>query len=114
MQMHAYRRLIYILDLMEDAMRDQCLWSSIPPSVVAMASNMPFCCDAMPLVQWLQWVLLPRLRAIVEVRGPLPVRSGIAPYAEVVWPNTPPYPALLAILRDLDTVLGGGGEPKGA
>ncbi|MDH4273839.1 MAG: YqcC family protein [Gammaproteobacteria bacterium] len=107
--MRTYARVTQVLDLLETALCEQGLWTALPPTPAAMASRMPFCCDTMSLQAWLQWQLVPRLRAIVEAQGPLPARSAIAPYAEVRWPQSPPYLALVALLRDLDATLEGGG-----
>ena len=99
--------ILTALEALEQALQEWGLWTAIAPSPEALASHMPFCCDTLSLQQWLQWLLVPRIRAILEAQAPLPARSSIAPYAEVVWPATPPYDALIALLRDLDSALTG-------
>ncbi|MEE2024610.1 MULTISPECIES: YqcC family protein [Alkalimonas] len=59
------------------------LWSPLPPSPEAMASTAPFCCDTMPFEHWLQFVLLPRMQALLDGDHPLPEKVSILPMAEV-------------------------------
>jgi len=50
---------------------------------------MPFSIDRLSLTQWLQWIFIPRTRALVEQGGPLPKNSAIAPLAEEVFRDLP-------------------------
>jgi len=59
------------------------LWQSVAPETEAFASTEPFCLDSMAPLQWLQWVFLPRMQALLESGAPLPVTLAIAPYYEV-------------------------------
>ena len=87
-------------------MRNLRLWSAQPPAPAAMASRMPFCYDTMPLVAWLQWILLPRLRAIVERIGELPESSDIAPLAEHELRDLEVSPKrLIELIRRLDGLI---------
>ncbi|MCC5852155.1 MAG: YqcC family protein [Alkalimonas sp.] len=61
------------------------LWSSLPPSPEALASTAPFCCDTLPFEQWLQFVLLPRMQALLDGGHPLPTKVSILPMAEVAF-----------------------------
>ncbi|NHI00303.1 MULTISPECIES: YqcC family protein [Oceanimonas] len=56
-------------------------WDSEPPSAAALASTQPFCIDTLSLPQWLQFVLLPRLRAMLAAGSPLPGRIAVYPVA---------------------------------
>lgn len=71
-----------LLENIEQELRHQNVWMAMPPSSEAMASTTPFCMDTMTFSQWLQWVFVPRVRAIVEQGGSLPKGSDIKPYAE--------------------------------
>ena len=66
-----------------------------------MASAMPFCCDSMPLEQWLQYILIPRLQAMLAAGQPLPNKVAILPMAEHVYAGRDPkiQPLLAAIAR---------------
>src|SRR5690606_26562908 len=58
------------------------LWSTFPPDARALESTLPFCCDTLPLEQWLQFIFLPRMQALVDARLSLPGKIGILPIAE--------------------------------
>ncbi len=81
------------------------LWSEQAPSAAAMASTAPFACDLMPLEQWLQFILLPRMQTLIETGAPLPTQIAIAPMAEHVWQDMPPRQALIGVLNELDMLL---------
>ena len=57
-------------------------WDVVPPSAQALASTIPFCADTLEFYQWVQFVFLPRMHALVEQRLPLPTACGIAPMLE--------------------------------
>lgn len=58
------------------------LWSGHPPSPDAMASVMPFMYDTLKPHEWLQWVFIPRTRALIDARGRLPGTCNIHPLVE--------------------------------
>jgi len=95
-----------VLAAIEAILRREGRWSETPPSPEALASRMPFCHDTLPFEQWLQWVLIPRLRNLAASGGTLPHGSAIAPYAEVMLPRAGwGSAALVARLRELDALL---------
>ncbi|WP_257253560.1 MULTISPECIES: YqcC family protein [unclassified Endozoicomonas] len=57
-------------------------WQAMPPSAQALASTTPFCMDAMEFTQWLQWLFIPRVHAILDQGADLPKGANIKPYAE--------------------------------
>ncbi|MCX4026325.1 YqcC family protein [Endozoicomonas sp. SM1973] len=67
---------------LEQELQHLSMWESIPPSVDALASTEPFCIDTLALNQWLQWIFIPRLRALIEGGLPLPLNCSILPIAE--------------------------------
>ena len=71
-----------LLTEIETELCRQGLWETAPPAPAAFESGLPFCCDRMRFTQWIQWVFLPRTRALIEAGGPLPEVSGIRPMAE--------------------------------
>lgn len=58
----------------------------------------------MEVQQWLQWVLLQRMHALLDRDAPLPERFALTPYFEEALPEAF---ALLTQLRQLDCLLGG-------
>ncbi|MFT0211737.1 YqcC family protein [Pseudomonas sp. F1_0610] len=66
---------------LERELRVAGLWSEQAPDADALMSSEPFCVDRLDLEQWLQWVFLPRMIALVQSGQPLPAKSAIAPMA---------------------------------
>lgn len=97
-----------LLVQIESELRGIGLWSASAPSSQAMASTMPFCYDTLTFAQWLQFMLLPRLQALLDGGQPLPAQICLCPMAEealkahgeAAWP-------LINRLADLDELLSG-------
>ncbi|MGL5359164.1 MAG: YqcC family protein [Shewanella sp.] len=85
------------------------MWSSTPPSPEAMASTAPFACDLMALEQWLQFIFIPRMHALMAAGQVLPSQIAIAPMAQHVWQDNPQLQPLIAVLNQLDMLLN---EPR--
>ncbi|OLU32173.1 pseudouridine synthase [Pseudomonas sp. PA15(2017)] len=95
--------------LVERALRVQGWWESSPPSAQALASEQPFCIDTLDFSQWLQWIFLPRMKAIIEAGAELPAVSGILPMAEQVYgAENQEAAALLKALGDFDRLISAG------
>lgn len=77
-----HRQMLDLLQEVEAEMRRQGLWSAMPPSVEALSSVMPFMYDTLKPHQWLQWIFIPRTRALIDARGRLPGNCNIHPLAE--------------------------------
>ncbi|MET4692784.1 YqcC family protein [Endozoicomonas lisbonensis] len=75
-------QIIRLLEEMEAELKVLGCWQAMPPTAEAMSSEVPFCMDTMAFSQWLQWLFIPRVRAIVEQGGALPKGANIKPYAE--------------------------------
>jgi uncharacterized protein YqcC (DUF446 family) len=71
--------------LIERELRLQGWWDELAPSAEALASVEPFSVDTLDFEQWLQWIFLPRMKAILENNLPLPNASGIQEMAEMVF-----------------------------
>lgn len=71
------------LTRIEQQLQQMGQWQSIAPLAAALASNQPFCLDTLTPYQWLQWVLLPRLSALLDAKQLPPKAFAIAPYFEV-------------------------------
>lgn len=76
-----------LLDELETALQETDLWCLEAPSEEALASRAPFCCDTMPLEQWLQFVFIPNVRLLLAAGRPLPGTAAISPLAELVYAN---------------------------
>lgn len=71
--------------LIERELRVQGWWDDESPSAEALSSIEPFSVDTLDFEQWLQWIFLPRMKAILEQDLPLPNASGIQEMAEMVF-----------------------------
>lgn len=86
------------------------LWSALPPSAEALASTMPFMYDTLEFHQWLQWVFVPRLSALIDARSALPGNCNIHALGEHEFARLAPRDCsrLLALLQRLDHTLNTG------
>lgn len=76
-----------ILQDIEQVMRELSLWHATVPEPAAFESQEPFSVDTLSAEQWLQWVLIPRMYALLAAEAPLPTRFAITPYYEVALPE---------------------------
>lgn len=94
-----------LIDL-ECELRNLGLWQSERPSEAALSSTQPFCVDTLNFPQWLQFIFLERMLALVDARAPLPERCGIAPMAEEYFKPTAVNPEqLIGVLRRVDLLV---------
>lgn len=101
--MEYQKRARDLLDSIERELKSQSLWEEAPPTLEALSSTNPFCYDTLEIHQWLQWVLLPRIRALLDGGRPLPTECDIASYAEVVYENADEEKLkLIAAIRAFD------------
>ena len=83
-------------------------WQDSAPDSRAFASEQPFCLDTMEPIEWLQWVLIPRMRQLLESGMPLPQNFAVAPYYEMALDNAHPVrERVLAELLLLDALFAG-------
>lgn len=96
-------------------MRRLGLWSLETPSPRALASPHPFCFDTLALEQWLQWVFLPRMRALIERGEGMPTDCSILPLAEEVFRGDErDYAELLRIISAVDELVSAGASDASA
>ena len=82
-------------------------WAGVAPEDERLASTAPFCVDTLLLQEWLQWIFLPRLKALLEANAPLPTASGIAAMAEQVFVGRAlEVKGLIAALEEFDRLIG--------
>ncbi|MET1115128.1 MAG: YqcC family protein [Comamonas sp.] len=104
------------LQLLKVQMQSLGLWSATPPSAEAMASAMPFMYDTLEFHQWLQWVFVPRLHALIEAGSPLPGNCHTHPLGEHEFARLAPRDCtpLLAVLQRIDQRLNAGASAGSA
>jgi len=103
-----YLQVTDLLNQIEAELKAAGLWAGVAPDEKAMQSTAPFFCDTMPLQHWLQFVFLPRMRALVEGRLPLPQQIAVCPMAEEAFkPLDGSTLLLINRIADLDELLSG-------
>ncbi len=107
-----HRQMLTLMQALEAEMRRQRLWASYPPSPGEMASIMPFMYDTLKPHEWLQWVFIPRTRALIDAQGILPGNCNIHPLAEHhLAPRTDiDSHRLLEIILSIDSLMS---QPRG-
>lgn len=75
-------RIASLLIDIEAELRRLQQWQHEAPAPEALASAEPFCVDTLTFAQWLQFIFLPRMHALVAVRKLPPGRCEIKPIAE--------------------------------
>ncbi|WP_086112834.1 YqcC family protein [Xenorhabdus beddingii] len=99
------KHILHQLQLIEATMKTVGLWQNYPPKPEAFESTQPFSIDTMSAEEWLQWVLIPRMQALIEQKANLPTSFAIAPYFEESYKEkTECYLPLLEHLRALDNL----------
>lgn len=93
------------LDELQRALMAANLWDSMPPSQEALASTEPFSIDHLDIHQWLQWIFIPRMQAIIDANAELPLNFAITPYLEEVLKEHPHLMAINAPLLKLEALL---------
>ncbi|MBB3331803.1 uncharacterized protein YqcC (DUF446 family) [Halomonas campaniensis] len=80
--MSVHQELAVALRELEATMRATGQWRMERPEPAAFDSVAPFCADTMSLPQWLRFVFIVRLEALVEVQAPMPAKCEVAPAVE--------------------------------
>ena len=95
-----------ILIDIEAQLRQLQQWQPTRPADSALASTQPFCIDTLTFPQWLQFIFIERMQALVELRLPLPRDCSIAPMAEEYFLAAGlRADELIALLREMDALL---------
>ncbi|KLU15811.1 MULTISPECIES: YqcC family protein [Xenorhabdus] len=99
------KQILHKLQLIEATMKMVGVWQNYPPKPEAFDSTEPFSIDTMSAEEWLQWVLIPRMRALIEQDASLPTAFSIAPYFEEAFKeDAARFLPLLEHLRALDNL----------
>ena len=103
-----YQQTALLLQRIESELKALECWSNETPSAEALASTAPFACDLMTLAQWLQFIFLPRMQALLDARLSLPAKISVLPIAEQAFSHLGSQAApLLQIIKRIDDTLSG-------
>ncbi|KFX20724.1 YqcC family protein [Pectobacterium betavasculorum] len=87
----------------ERALRESPFWQVVPPEDGAFNSTEPFSLDTMRPEEWLQWVFLPRMHALLDSDLALPTELALLPYFEDALEGTPEQTAAILLrIKQLD------------
>ncbi|WP_237485552.1 YqcC family protein [Vibrio hippocampi] len=78
------------------------LWQWHAPDLERLQSQQPFAVDTLQPEQWLQWIFIARIEALIAAGAPLPNGFSIAPYFEEVWKHQPDYQPIIQLLTQID------------
>lgn len=81
------------------------LWDATPPSDAALNNDQPFCIGTLSATQWLQWVFIPRMNALLDANAELPRNFAITPYLSEALKDHPHLAQICAPLTQLETLL---------
>lgn len=90
------------LSTLQEALKQHHLWQAAPPKAAALASTQPFCLDTLSATEWLQWIFIPRMHALLEAKAPLPKEIAITPYLEEALKHETYLNDLLAAITTLE------------
>jgi uncharacterized protein YqcC (DUF446 family) len=93
-------------DEIERSMRGVGWWTVEPPPPERMNFQRAFGGDTLAFQEWLQWVLVPRVREGLAT-GSLPQRSEVATYAVRELDGAPDADDVIEALKHLDDAING-------
>lgn len=73
--------IINQLELIKQELQAVRLWQTMPPHPDAFLSKEPFAVDTMQAHEWLQWIFIPRIQAIIDANSDIPM-FALRPYFE--------------------------------
>ncbi|ATC95220.1 YqcC family protein [Pseudoalteromonas tunicata] len=95
--------VMHLLDNLEHNLKKHQLWQQELPSLDALNSSAPFCCDTLAFEQWLQFIFIPKMRQLIALNIPLPASMTLLPMAEQSWQaKLSQYQDLLEIISGFD------------
>lgn len=103
--MQKNRLLVDYLQELERTMQQHQLWQYQAPPESAFASEQPFALDTMEPTEWLQWIFIPKMMALIEADAPLPTAIAISPYLEETLKEHPHLPRLLVPVQKIEVLL---------
>ncbi len=95
------------IDSIEREMQAQGLWQKEPLPAEALRFERAFGADTLTFYQWLQFVLVPRVRGLVAEGGAFPRTSEVAAYAVRELDGDDRAAGLLPLLADFDALFEG-------
>ncbi len=109
--MPSYDRAEWFAQRIERELRNLEVWRFEPLPEAAYESNQAFLADTMTFYQWLQFVLLPRIREVIAEKGEFPSRSQVGVYAVRELDGLTEASELVSLLAEFDDFIEGREQP---
>ncbi len=93
------------LNELQFVMQQNQLWESLSPSQEDLANDQPFCIGTLSATQWLQWIFIPRMNALLDANAELPRNFSITPYLEEALKNEKYLAKLCKPIYQIETKL---------
>lgn len=100
--MATLKTMASLLEELERELQALGLWQTESPTLKQLSSREPFSVDILTPQQWLQWIFIPKMGALIEANHGLPSGFEVTPYFEQVWQQQPGYANVLTILQRID------------
>lgn len=94
------------IEEIEQELKRMGAWQQEPLPPEAWQFRSAFAMDTMAFEQWLQFILIPRVREIVETRGEFPPESHLAPHAVREFDGRDDTDRLCTLLHEFDRLFG--------
>lgn len=103
--MNKTQQLSALLQDLTQVLKQLNLWQLQRPSASKLASTQPFCIDTLDFHQWLQFIFIERMQAMIDARQALPQNLCLMPVAEEVYKNADFNPKpLYLVLTQIDNL----------
>jgi uncharacterized protein YqcC (DUF446 family) len=102
---HHYAETERLANAIEAELKRLARWSADPLPAEAYENMGAFGCNTMAFEQWIQFMLLPRLRHIIAAQDEFPAGSSLAPYAIRVFDGDPDAHELHNLLYQIDRLV---------
>ncbi len=93
------------LDTLKSTLQQLSLWEEHSPNADMLASSQPFALDTLTPTQWLQWVFIPKMDALIRSEQAIPTGFEISPYFEQAMVNDEGQHQLLVVLKQIDEIV---------
>ncbi|SMB86629.1 Uncharacterized conserved protein YqcC, DUF446 family [Pasteurella testudinis DSM 23072] len=93
------------LQQLQNNLQRLALWQALPPEAVRLESSQPFHLDTLQPHEWLQWIFIPRMTALLDCGANLPDKIAITPYLEEAMAECDQLELLLQPLAEIETLL---------
>lgn len=105
---HDIAAIVAKLEDLELQLKDMNLWGGETkrPDDKDLNSNTPFCLDTLEFHQWLEYVLIARLKSMIASGAALPESMMVHTYAQEKYRGQwSTYRSLIGVLKELDDLI---------